>query len=42
MLRIRRARPVDRACGFEVVGRSPVDDGGRSFPLLHLRDTWVE
>ena len=24
------------ACGFEVVGRSPVDAGGRPFPLLHL------
>jgi putative acetyltransferase len=27
------------ACGFEVTGRSPVDDGGRAFPLLHMRDT---
>ena len=27
------------ACGFEVTGRSPVDDGGRPFPLLHMRDT---
>lgn len=26
------------ACGFEVVGRSPVDSAGRPFPLLHLRD----
>ena len=26
------------ACGFEVVGRSPVDGGGRPFPLLHLRE----
>ena len=24
------------ACGFEIVGRSPVDSGGRPFPLLHL------
>ena len=26
------------ANGFQVVGRSPVDDGGRPFPLLHLRE----
>lgn len=26
------------ANGFHVVGRSPVDDGGRPFPLLHLRE----
>jgi putative acetyltransferase len=26
-----------RRLGFEVVGRSPVDSGGRPFPLLHLR-----
>jgi putative acetyltransferase len=26
------------ALGFEVVGRSPVDDAGRPFPLLHMRD----
>ncbi|HZN02251.1 MAG TPA: GNAT family N-acetyltransferase [Candidatus Polarisedimenticolia bacterium] len=26
------------ACGFEVVGRSPLDGGGRPFPLLHLRE----
>jgi putative acetyltransferase len=26
-------------CGFEVIGRSPVDDGGRPFPLLHMRQT---
>lgn len=26
------------ACGFEVVGRSPLDAGGRPFPLLHLRE----
>jgi putative acetyltransferase len=25
------------ALGFAVVGRSPVDDAGRPFPLLHLR-----
>jgi putative acetyltransferase len=25
------------ALGFVVVGRSPQDDGGRPFPLLHLR-----
>ena len=23
--------------GFEVIGRSPVDDAGRPYPLLHLR-----
>jgi putative acetyltransferase len=28
-----------KACGFVVEGRSPVDDQGRSYPLLHLR--WV-
>ena len=27
------------ACGFVVVGRSPLDAGGRPFPLLHMRDT---
>jgi putative acetyltransferase len=26
------------ACGFVVVGRSAVDEGGRPFPLLHLRE----
>ena len=26
------------ANGFEVVGRSPVDGGGRPYPLLHLRE----
>jgi putative acetyltransferase len=26
-----------RALGFEVVGRSPTDSGGRSFPLLHMK-----
>ena len=26
------------ACGFAVVGRSPVDGSGRPFPLLHLRE----
>jgi putative acetyltransferase len=25
------------ACGFIVEGRSEVDDGGRPFPLLHMR-----
>jgi putative acetyltransferase len=25
------------ACGFEVVGRSQVDDAGRPFPILHMR-----
>ena len=27
-----------QACGFVVVGRSELDDGGRPFPLLHLRE----
>ena len=26
-----------RTLGFVVVGRSPLDDGGRPFPLLYLR-----
>jgi putative acetyltransferase len=26
------------ACGFQVVGRSPVDDQGRPFPLLHMAE----
>ncbi len=26
------------AVGFEVVGRSATDDGGRPFPLLHMRE----
>jgi putative acetyltransferase len=26
-----------RGLGFEVVGRSPTDGGGRPFPLLHMR-----
>lgn len=26
------------ACGFKVVGRSDVDDGGRPFPLRHLNE----
>lgn len=26
------------ACGFRVVGRSPLDAGGRPFPLLHLEE----
>jgi putative acetyltransferase len=26
-----------QALGFMVVGRSPLDDGGRPFPLLHMR-----
>ncbi len=26
------------ACGFEVVGRSETDSGGRPFPLLHMRE----
>lgn len=27
------------ACGFEVIGRSETDSGGRPFPLLHMRET---
>jgi putative acetyltransferase len=26
------------AMGFEVIGRSPVDNDGRPFPLLHMRE----
>jgi putative acetyltransferase len=28
-----------QACGFEVVGRSPVDSAGRPYPILHLEET---
>ena len=28
-----------QACGFEVIGRSPVDSAGRPYPLLHLEET---
>jgi putative acetyltransferase len=28
-----------RASGFTVVGRSPLDDGGRPFPLLHMKES---
>ena len=28
------------ARGFQVVGRWPVDDAGRPFPLLHLREVY--
>lgn len=31
------ARRFYEACGFLVEGRSPVDEAGRPFPLLHLR-----
>jgi putative acetyltransferase len=31
------ARGFYEARGFVVVGRSPVDDAGRPFPLLHMR-----
>ena len=31
------ARGFYEALGFVVVGRSPLDDGGRPFPVLHLR-----
>jgi len=27
-----------RANGFQIVGRSPLDSGGRPFPLIHLRE----
>lgn len=27
------------ANGFHVMGRSPLDDAGRPFPLLHMRET---
>jgi putative acetyltransferase len=26
------------ACGFTVVGRSELDEGGRPFPLLHMKE----
>ena len=28
-----------RRRGFEVVGRSPLDDGGRPYPILHMQQT---
>jgi putative acetyltransferase len=31
------AREFYEALGFTVVGRSPLDDEGRPFPLLHMR-----
>jgi putative acetyltransferase len=31
------ARGFYAALGFVVIGRSPIDDDGRPFPLLHLR-----
>lgn len=31
-----------RAMGFKVTGRSPVDSGGRPFPLLHLSQGFRE
>jgi putative acetyltransferase len=31
------ARGFYEALGFVVVGRSPLDDGGRPFPILHMR-----
>ena len=31
------ARGFYEALGFRVVGRSPLDDEGRPFPLLHMR-----
>lgn len=30
------------AMGFRVVGRSPIDSGGRPFPLLHMRESDAE
>lgn len=29
------------ALGFEVIGRSPVDDEGRPFPILHMQDASI-
>jgi putative acetyltransferase len=29
------------ACGFTVVGRSPLDSSGRPFPLLHMHEKQV-
>ena len=31
------ARGFYEALGFVVVGRSPLDDAGRRFPVLHMR-----
>lgn len=31
------ARRFYEALGFEVVGRSPVDAGGRPFPIIHMK-----
>jgi putative acetyltransferase len=31
------ARGFYEALGFQVIGRSPLDDTGRPFPLLHMR-----
>jgi putative acetyltransferase len=31
------ARGFYETLGFVVVGRSPLDDGGRPFPILHMR-----
>ena len=31
------ARSFYEALGFVVIGRSPLDDGGRPFPVLHMR-----
>jgi putative acetyltransferase len=31
------ARGFYEALGFVVTGRSPLDDGGRPFPILHMR-----
>lgn len=33
------ARRFYESMGFAVVGRSPTDDAGRPFPLLHMRET---
>ncbi len=33
------ARAFYESCGFVVEGRSPLDDQGRPYPLLHLRLT---
>lgn len=42
-----QARRFYEACGFVVVGRSPTDDAGRPYPILHLRragptEVWPE
>ena len=32
-----RAKAFYEALGFTIIGRSPVDDAGRPFPVLHMQ-----